>query len=206
MRNAVRHSALATAIRSLAAERNPGCLVDAQGAILFVNEAWERHAAEHPGAAGEAGEPLVGTRWLDHVGGEAVRDRCAALFARALEPAGPRPRAVTQVSERNTPQTAALVSTRLEQVLNAGEPVGVRIVHAVVRERPISEVYEVVARAAESYRDAEGRITQCPCCGRLRDPSDAERWDLVPEALAGAAPRAQAVCGYCAELHLGGGR
>jgi hypothetical protein len=113
---------------------------------------------------------------------------------------------VTQVSERNTAETAALVSTRLEAVLNAGEPVGVCIVHAVVRERPIGEVYEVVARAVESYRDAAGRITQCPCCGRLRDPSDAERWDLVPEALSGAAPRAQAICGYCAELHLGGGR
>jgi hypothetical protein len=44
-------------------------------------------------------------------------------------------------------------------------------------------------------------VVQCPCCRRLRDPAEAERWDLVPELLAPAAPVAHALCELCAELH-----
>ncbi|GEJ58808.1 PAS domain-containing protein [Anaeromyxobacter diazotrophicus] len=205
MRPAAHHTALAAAIRSLASEKSPGCLLDAQGTFLFVNEAWERHAAENGGGPGCFGEALIGTRWLDHIHGDEVRQRYAALLQRALDASVPRPRTVTQVSECNTPSIAALLSTRLDAVLEGGEAVGVRVVHALVRERPIGEVYEVVYRPLAAYRDAEGRLTQCSCCRRLRDPGAPEQWDLVLEGLARPAPAAQALCGYCAELHVGGG-
>jgi hypothetical protein len=109
---------------------------------------------------------------------------------------------VTHVAESNTPERAALLATRLEPVLAGGfEPVGVSIVHEVVRDRPIEEVYDLVDRPVEAYRDATGHVTQCACCRRARDPADAQRWDLVPALLASPVPVSHSLCELCAELH-----
>lgn len=196
------HNALATVIRSLAAEKNPACLVDTQGTILFVNDAWERQAEANGGAPGCLRAALIGTSWLGHIRGDAVRQIHAALLERILRARGPHARSVTQVAESNTPTTAALVSARLEQVLQGGEPVAVSIAYATLRERPIDEVYELVDRPADAYRDAAGDIVQCSCCRRVRDPADPERWDFVPRLIAEPPPTVQAVCALCGELHL----
>ncbi len=171
---------------------------------MFVNEAWDRFAEENGGAPACLGDALLGTRWLDHIAGEEVRATHAALLARALSPSSGARGAIVQVGECNTAITSALVSTRLQPVLLHGiEPTGVAIVHETVRARPIEEVYDPVARGVESYRDGEGRLTQCSCCRRLRDPVEGGSWDLVREVVqAPPTPVVHGLCELCAELHF----
>jgi hypothetical protein len=203
MRTAAHHNALATVIRSLAAENSPACLLDTQGTFLFVNDAWDRYALENGGAPCCLGSSLIGKRWIEHIKGSEARQIHAALFERAARARGPQLRPITQVGESNTATTAALISTRLEPVLQGGEPIAVKIVHRTVRVRPIEEVYEVVRRAADYYRDASGAIAQCSCCRRVRDPVEPERWDFVPELLNGPQLFTHCVCELCSELHYG---
>ncbi len=203
MRSAVHQNALSNVIRTLAAERSPACLVDTQGSFLFVNEAWDLRALAGGQDPSTLGAALIGTSWLDRIRGDEARQRHAELLLRALRSRGPR-RAVVHVGEWNTPSTAALLSTRFEAVLvGGGEPIAVSVVHAIVRERPIAEVYEVVESPAERYRGDGGAVVQCSCCGRLQDPRDPERWDFVPSLLHASAPAAHAICQLCGELHYG---
>ncbi len=204
MRPAAHQNALATVIRGLAAEKSPACLLDTQGTFLFVNEAWDRHAIANGGAPACLGSSLIGTSWLGHIRGDEVRRLHASLLERALRSRGPHPRPVIQVGESNTPTTAALLSTRLEPVLQGGEPLAISIVHSTVRERPIADVYELVDRLPEAYQDHLGEIVQCSCCRRVRDPAEPDRWDLVPALLAGPVRAAQELCELCGELHYGG--
>ena len=205
VRPAGHHNALANVIRDLAAEKCPACLLDTQGTFLFVNEAWDRHAMANGGAPACLGSSLIGTSWLDHIHGDEMRQLHASLLERALRARGPHPRPVIQVGESNTPTTAALLSTRLELVLQGGEALAVSIVHSTVRERPIAEVYDVVDRPPEAYQDARGEIVQCSCCRRVRDPAEPERWDLVPALLAEPVRATHALCELCGELHCGAG-
>jgi hypothetical protein len=203
VRPAAHQNALSTVIRALATERNPACLIDTQGAFLFVNEAWDRRAVEGGQGASGMGGALIGTSWLARIPGEDARRRHADLFERALRARGPRP-AILQVGEWNTPTTAALLSTRFEPVLvSGGDPIAVSIVHTIVRERPISDVYEIVERPAGSYRVEGGTLVQCSCCGRVQDPEEPGRWDLVPSLLCAPEPVTHVICELCAELHYG---
>ncbi|HUK66780.1 MAG TPA: hypothetical protein VLV17_08115 [Anaeromyxobacteraceae bacterium] len=205
MRAVAQHQLLASVIRELAAERSPACLLDPRGSFLFVNEAWDQYALANGGAPSCLGSSLIGTNWLDHIRGVEVRRLHADLLARALHPRGARPRPLIQVGESNTPTTAALVSSRFAPLIaHGGEPVALSIVHSVVRERPIEEVYDVVHRPADSYRNGQGQITQCSCCRRVRDWSEPERWDLVPEVLTRPFAGALALCELCGELHYNG--
>ena len=203
MRPAAHQNALSTAIRALAAERHPACLLDTQAAFLFVNEAWDRRAIEGGQDPSTLGGALIGTSWLVSVAGEEARRRRADLFERALRARAPR-RAVTQVGEWNTPSTAALLSTRLEPVLvNGGDAIAISVVHTVVRERPIAEVYDVVDRPAGSYRVEGGAIVQCSCCGRVQDPEQLDCWEFVPALLRAPKPVTHVICDLCAALHYG---
>jgi hypothetical protein len=192
-------NALAVAIRHLAAEKSPACLLDASGTFLFVNDAWDRRAVDAGAEPRDLGSSLIGTAWLDRVPPGEVRCRHALLLDEALR--RPAARRRTQMGEANTATRAALVSTRFEPVLAQGsEPIGVAVVETVVRERPIEEVYDVAGRPAEAYLDASGRFTQCPCCRRVRDPGDPERWEVVP-ALVAARDGEPVLCELCVELH-----
>ncbi len=196
-------SSLSEIIRRLASVRDPACLLDASGQFLFVNEAWGGRAPE---AAGDGPGPgVVGTSWLDGFPSDEVRRLHAEFLFHALRPAaGTRPRPEVHIVERNTPTSAVLVAMRMEPVVLDGGPVAVAITHTAVRERPIDEVYPVVDRPAEELRDEAGVVTQCACCRRVRDPHEADRWDLVP-SLVVRPPEgsAQALCALCRELHYG---
>lgn len=194
-------SAFSEVIRRLSAARDPACLLDAGGNYLFVNEAWNRDAP----AAAEEREALVGTSWLDRFQSEEVRRLHAEFLFHALKPApGARPRPEVHILERNTSTSAVLVAMKMEPVLLDGGPVAVAITHTAVRERPIDEVYPLVERGPEEYRAPDGLLTQCACCRRVKDPAEADRWDLVA-ALVEAPPAGatQGLCGLCRELHYG---
>lgn len=197
----VQASAFSEVIRRLSSARDPACLLDAGGNYLFVNEAWNRDGS----AATEDGQALVGTSWLDRFESDEVRRLHAEFLFHALKPPpGARPRPEVHILERNTSTSAVLVAMKMEPVLLDGGPVAVAITHTPVRERPIDEVYPVVERSPEEYRAADGTLTQCACCRRVKDPAEEGRWDLVAALVEAPPPgAAQGLCGLCRELHYG---
>ncbi len=203
MRPVDHHSALASAIRALAVEAHPACLLSCQGAFLFVNQAWDHFAEANGGAPGMLGSALIGTAWTDHLAGEEIRRYHAELIDRALRSDGTQPRRVVQVSEANSPAEARLVATRFEPVMvrGRGERIGIAVVHAAVRARPIDEVYPVVSGEERQYQNEDGRVVQCSCCRRTREPASG-RWDFVA-SLVQTPPRSArwAFCDLCLELH-----
>jgi hypothetical protein len=195
-------------VRILAHQRDPALLLDRDGVILFVNEAWDRFARENGGGERVASASLVGTRWFDHISGEAPRRLHRLLFERAVRRLGPAAGGgVVQLNEANGPETARLVATHLEPIVGAGDVLtGVAVIHRLVRELPLAEVYPVVAGDEGRWRDEDGVVEQCSCCRRVRRPEEPEEWDLVPGLV--AEPPADASFGYCAlclELHYAAG-
>jgi hypothetical protein len=200
MASSPHQSALSAAIRTLAASRVPGCILDGAGTFLFVNEAWENLPAE-AGGPGGAGGPLVGTRFADTMPPGPFRGACAAAVDDVLAARGPSPRVLT--SEWNDQRSARLVSTRLEPLVAGGDVIGLVLQRSIVRERPIGDVYELEDLGDDAYRDAVGSIAQCACCRRVRAEADPERWDFVPRLTARPRDAASALCPLCAELHVG---
>lgn len=203
VRAVTRPRPFAASLRGLGALRDPALLLDPSGTILFVNEAWEGLARAAGGGSACLGAALVGTRWLDHVHGDAPRQRHAALLERAARPGA---EAVVQLNEANDAGTARLVATRLEPVVaGPGLVAGVTVVHRIVRERPIAEVYPPVPLDGTRWRAADGAVVQCSCCRRTRRPESADEWDLVPELLVVPPPETRYdYCALCLELHVGG--
>jgi PAS domain-containing protein len=195
---------LAVRIRVVSAESVPACLVDADGTILFVNEAWERAAREEAGGAGCMTEALVGKSWFDQISGEAPHREHEILFELALQRRGAGPGGhVVQVSENNSPSTARLIATHFEPIISpAREILGLVITHRIVRERPMAEVYAVVSRPESEYRREDGTIRQCSCCRRTLRADGSEEWEFVPDLLARPAGVTEYLfCPLCRELH-----
>jgi hypothetical protein len=195
-------------VRLLARGKDPALLLDGEGVILFVNEAWDRFARENGGGVRVASASLLGTRWFDHVSGDAPRRLHRLLFERAARRLGPAAGGgVVQLNEANGPETARLVATHLEPVIGAGGALtGVAVVHRVVRELPLAEVYPVVSGEESRWRGGDGVVEQCSCCRRVRRPEEPEEWDLVPGLV--AEPPAGVrfdYCALCLELHHAAG-
>jgi hypothetical protein len=195
-------------VRILAHEKDPALLLDKDGTILFVNEAWDRFARQNGGGERVASGALVGTRWFDHIAGEEPRRLHRVLLERAVRRLGPNPGGgVVQLNEANGPETARLVATHLEPVLGPGDTLtGVAVIHRTVRELPLTEVYPMVAGTEVRWRGEDGQVEQCSCCRRVRRPEEPEEWDLVPGLV--AEPPSDVHFGYCAlclELHYAAG-
>jgi hypothetical protein len=196
------------AMHEVAAVREPACLLDPDGVILFVNDAWERRSAERGGGDRCGSSGVVGRRWLEAIAGEEPRRLHAVLLHRALRRQGGAPGgAVIHTSEDNDGETARLVSTHLEPVVvPPGTLVGIAVVHRTVRELPIGDVYATVEGGETGYRDGAGALAQCSCCRRTRRPDAADEWDYVPALV--LVPPSRTVFGYCPlclELHGAGG-
>jgi hypothetical protein len=190
-------TALSTAIRTLSASGSPGCILDVAGAFLFVNEAWEKLPPEAAGPPA-SGAPLVGTPFAERFPEGPLRCACASAIGTAL---ASRCGSQLLAGEWNDASTARLVSTRIEPLVAGDGVIGLVLSRAVVRERPVEEVYAVEDRGDEAYRLATGDVVRCACCRRVRDLHDLERWDFVPRLA--MEPRAlTALCALCAELHV----
>jgi hypothetical protein len=195
-------------VRILAHEKDPALLLDRDGIILFVNEAWDRFARENGGGERVASGSLVGTRWVDHIAGEEPRRLHRLLFERAVRRLGPGPGGgVVQLNEANGPETARLVATHLEPVVGHGNVLtGVAVVHRTVRELPLAEVYAVASGAESRWLGEDGHVEQCSCCRRVRRPEEPEEWDLVPGLVAEPPETVQfGYCALCLELHYAAG-
>jgi hypothetical protein len=194
-------------IRRLAHLRDPALLLDREGTILFANEAWDRFARENGGGERVGSAVLVGTRWIDHISGEAPRRLHRLLLERALRRLGPTPGGgVVQFNESNGPALARLVATHLEPIETPGGQVGVAVIHRTVREVPVAEVYPVVVGEEARWRCEDGTVEQCSCCRRVRRPDVPEEWDLVPGLVAEPPGAVRfAYCSLCLELHYPAG-
>jgi hypothetical protein len=192
----------------LAALREPACLLDAEGVVLYVNDAWDRLAASSGGGPLAASSGVVGSRWLDAIQGEDPRHVHAVLLHRAMRRLGNGPGGVVlHTSESNDTDRARLVATRLEAIGSpAGGVTAVAVSHRTVRDLPISEVYPPVEGDGAVYRASDGTFEQCTCCRRTVRPDGSGEWDFV-KALVALPPRATrfVYCPLCLELHCPGG-
>lgn len=195
-------------IHRLAADHDPACLLDLGGTILFVNEAWERAARENGGGERCAGAGVVGTPLLDHIRGDEPRRMFRMLFQRMLRRAADAHEPpVVATYESNAPDVARLVSTQMRAVTAPGGTlVGVALVHRIVRERPLAEVYPPVDAGDKDWRGPSGAVEQCSCCRRTRRPEAPDEWDFVP-GLVAATPVDTVFdyCDLCRALHYPGG-
>jgi hypothetical protein len=208
LRAVPRSKPFTAAMQDIAALREPACLLDPDGVILYVNDAWERSAAERGGGHRCASSGVVGRRWLEAISGEEPRRLHAVLLHRALRRLGGGPGgAVIHTSEDNDGTTARLVATHLEPVVATGAAlVGLSVVHRTLRELPLEDVYAPVAGGETGYRDAAGELRQCSCCRRTRRAGAPDEWDYVPALV--LVPPSRTVFGYCPlclELHCSGG-
>ncbi len=191
----------------LAHAEEPGLLLDRSGLILFVNEAWERFARQNGGGELVMTRGLVGSCWFDQIAGEEPRRLHRLLLERAARRLGPGcDGAVVQLNESNSPELARLVATELRPVIDRkGEVSSLAILHRLVRERPLADVYPLVDGPAERWRGPHG-ITTCSCCRRVQQPEVPTEWDLSPSLLAQPPPDARfAYCPLCLALHYPGG-
>ena len=199
-----RRSPFAQAMHRLAGLREPACLLDPEGIVLFVNDAWDRFATDNGGGTRSGSGGVVGTRWLDGIHGEEPRRLHAELLHRALRREGDGPAgAVVHTSENNDPLRARLSATRLEALASAtGALMAVAVTHRRVRDRPIAEVYAPVEGDGSGHRSADGTWEQCGCCRRTRRPGPDEEWDFVRTLVAVPPPTTRFVyCPLCLELH-----
>jgi hypothetical protein len=191
----------------LAHAEAPGLLLDRSGLILFVNEAWERFARLNGGSELVTSRGLVGSCWFDQIAGEEPRRLHRLLLERAARRLGPgRDGAVVQLNESNTLALARLVATELRPVVDLhGEVASLVIVHRLVRERPLADVYPLAEGPAERWRGPHG-VTQCSCCRRVQQPEAPTEWDLSPALLAQPPLDTRfAYCPLCLALHYPGG-
>jgi hypothetical protein len=194
-------------VRLLAHAAEPALLLDRSGVILFVNEAWERFARQNGGNELVTSRGLVGSRWFDQIAGEEPRRLHRLLLERAARRLGPgRDGSVVQLNESNSPELARLVATELRPVFGADREVSsLSIIHRVVRERPLADVYPPVVGPPGRWRGDRG-IVQCSCCRRVQRPEEPAEWDLSSPLL--AVPPGDtcfAYCTLCLALHYPAG-
>jgi hypothetical protein len=197
----------AAEVRILAHAAEPALLLDRSGVILFVNEAWERFARQNGGSELAMSRGLVGSRWFDQIAGEEPRRLHRLLLERAARRLGRgRDGAVVQLNESNSPGLARLVATELRPVLGVDREVtSLSIVHRVVRERPLADVYPPAEDPPGRWRGDRG-IVQCSCCRRVQRPEEPAEWDLsIPLLSAPPGDTGFAYCPLCLALHYPAG-
>jgi len=187
---------LSGALVALAAERSSACLLDDRLRFVAVNAAWEAFARANGGTATCLGLALAGTTYHQHVEGAAPRSKVERELARAL-----MGRSVAVESECSTPDLLRLIRTHYLPVRDAdpGPITGVLVVHTTLREAPFGAERPAAAPDEATYRAADGLISVCSCCRRVRRALAPPGWDFVPAYLASPpAGVSHVLCAACA--------
>jgi len=188
-------------------DREPAVVyaLDRAGTVVYVNPAWDRFARANGGPRAVLSEHVVGTRWLDHIGGEETRARFEEIFRRVLERDGTRgARGVSLWSECSSPGLYRKLVTRFEPVFAAsGEAEGVLSLSTIIAEAPIAERHVVSLPDDARFQGTTGRITQCAWCRRVHLAGTEPRlWLFVP-AYVESPPSLldHGICELCRELY-----
>lgn len=149
--------ALAAARAVLALEVGSACLLDTDLRILEVNAAWNAFATANAGARC-LDTALRGTRYVDHVDGAALRAKVAGDLALAL-----RGETVNVDSECNSPDRFRHLRTHYLPVRagNRPTPIGLLVVHSVIREAHIAELHDPHPPSEATFRGPHGLMTMC---------------------------------------------
>lgn len=148
---------------ALEREPQPVVLLDARGVLRWVNAAWSRDAPEVAARFG------VGTSYFDGISGE-LRGHFEQLLRRCLTTHTP----IEQPYECSTAEEVRDYQVRF---LPLGDD-AVLVIHSALATRPSDR--EAVEAVEADYRSADGMVTQCSHCRRIRRASGAG-WDWVPD-------------------------
>jgi hypothetical protein len=170
---------LEAAVQALGLESHPEPALALDGArrIVYLNPAWDRCAAARGGAC--TSPVILGTPWLSHLGGPAVREAWATLAeVAASRPRGAAPR--VHGGKCHSAERYRLTAMSLAALPASGLALWVTTVVDV----PISSHYQL-CRPGPEHRDASGRVQQCAGCRRVWN-SRRFGWDFVPAFLSDA--------------------
>ncbi len=177
--------------------------LDADGIIRYVNPAWSRHADEANAPESCRLEAVLHRRYLDFVVG-ALRPSLEVAIANLLRGGGPSRPEMFIHSECNTPQWFRRLTTHLTQIgpaAGTASAQGLLLRHFLRVEGPLERRYELTDSPAEELQDANGVLTQCSCCRRVKVPGT-EQWKMSL-ALFEPSPRmtSHGLCRSCLEAY-----
>jgi hypothetical protein len=188
-----------------ALDREPGVvmLLDGEGTVVFVNQAWSEVATKEAVLDScPPTEKVLGRRFLDFVAGT-LNAHLAAAFERAKQAGAFR--SVWVYSECNTPSLYRTLATRISALFSAGEksPTGYLVHNQAVPVGTLRSRYELFQKPADVWRDVHGIILQCSCCRRVKHPETAE-WQMNPELVKQSDPlTSHGLCELCMDVFYG---
>ena len=161
--------------------------------ISYVNPAWTEFArsnrAQWTGDEWGPGRPV-----LDAVPQD-LRPFYDSLFARALETR----EVVTHEYDCSSPDQ----ERRFQMRVHPCDGGGLLVVHSLLRAAP--QQVPTTDEADALYRSAEGLITQCSHCHRVRRMEEPATWDWVPRFLERTLMgTSHGLCRVCAEYYYPG--
>lgn len=185
---------------TLEAEPWPAYLIDREGTVSYVNQAWDLVAKP---AQGPLACDVVGTPWLDWIAGDELRSWHQSLFDRLMR----RTSGDSFECDCNTPDRYRLFAVRFESLARPGatEPEAVLQLTSMLEDAPIAERYPIGPPDEARFRQPEGVILQCGGCRRVKvagPPTPV--WEYVPEWV--VTPRqdiSHGICEVCREVHYG---
>jgi CheY-like chemotaxis protein len=166
------------------------CALDADLRIIYVNEAWRTWSRDQGAPWGE-GRWTLGVSLLETVP-EDLRPFYEELFERAR--AGRSP--VEHAYECSTPTTFRRFRMR---IFRCGDD-ALLVAHSLSHER--SHDRSANPAIERLYRDANGIVSLCSHCRRVKRHDGDVRWDWVPDYVVKMPPNTSHVlCPLCTEYH-----
>ena len=161
--------------------------------ISYVNPAWTEFArsnrAQWAGEEWGPGRPVLDAVPL------VLRPFYDSLFARALD----KREVVTHEYDCSSPDEERLFQMRVHPCDSGGLLVVHSPLRVAPRERPTTPGPDAL------YRSAEGRITLCSHCRRVRRVDEHSSWDWVPRLVEGPqSGTSHGLCRVCAEYYYPG--
>ncbi len=188
-------------IEAMDADSGVVVLLSLELVILRLNRQWDIQAARDGASAGIAPEQMLGRQYLDFVVGP-QREQLEQAFREAAA----LPRWTDSIwlhGECNTPMLRRLLTTRISP-LWTGEvrPLRGYLVHHELRVTgALGSHYPLTVVNPDDLREPDGRLVQCSCCRRVREPHSG-RWVMSVALLERSDPRtSHGLCALCLETY-----